>query len=334
MTAVVAIIVFGLLIFFHELGHFGVAKLVGIKVHEFAIGMGPKFLQFTKGETKYSLRLLPLGGYVRMEGEDEASSDERSFNNKTVVQRIAVLFAGPLMNFILAIFLFFIIFYTIGAPTTTIEQVMVESPAEAVGIQPGDSIVEIDGSHITSWSEIVQEISVSEGRTMQMTLLRNDQEIQKTITPNIEPETQQIMIGIVPEMRASFTASIRNSFDQTFMIIREIVLFLRNIVGREATSTEIMGPVGIISLVGQATRTGWVDVLFLASLISINLGLMNLLPIPALDGSRILFLIVEFLRGKPIAPEKEGMIHLVGFGLLMLLMVFITYQDIVTIFTR
>ncbi|MBU5677453.1 RIP metalloprotease RseP [Alkaliphilus sp. MSJ-5] len=333
-TALVAIIVFGILVLIHELGHFTVAKLVGIKVHEFAIGMGPKLIQVKKGETSYSIRALPLGGYVRMEGEDEKSDDLRSFNNKSVLARISVIFAGPFMNFVLAIALFSIIFYSIGAPTTRIQEVMDQSPAQTAGIQSGDIIYSINGEKMDTWQNIIDTIGKSQDNSIHITIVRNGDKIEKTVKPTRDIETNRATIGIKTTIEKSIGASIRNGFVAIKAITTGILGFLKGLITRESNAAaEIMGPVGIINLVGQVARTGWIDVVNLTAVLSVNLGLMNLLPIPALDGSRILFLLVEMLRGKPVDPEKEGMIHLIGFGLLITLMLFVTYQDILKLFS-
>ncbi|MDR5658228.1 RIP metalloprotease RseP [Serpentinicella sp. ANB-PHB4] len=334
VTAIVAIIVFGLLVFIHELGHFGVAKWVGIKVHEFAIGMGPKIVNFKKGETTYSLRLLPLGGYVRMEGEDEKSNDQRSFNNKPVLHRIGVVIAGPIMNIILGVILFTVIFYNItGVPTTTINDIAEDSPAHYVDVQPGDEIVSVNNKKISTWDNIVEEINMSQGETINVELLRDNEVITKRITPIISEDTNQYMIGIYPVTNRSVMLAIENSLKQTRMIITGIFDFFRGLIVRqENVLDDVVGPVGIISLVSEASRAGWIYVTQLAGLISINLAIMNLLPIPALDGSRILFLIVEAFRGRPIDPEKEGMIHIIGFTLLILMMIMVTYKDITGLF--
>lgn len=333
-TAVVAIVVFSFLVFFHELGHFSIAKLVGIKVHEFAIGMGPKIFGFKKGETDYSIRALPIGGYVRMEGEDEKSSDSRSFSNKSVKERIAVILAGPIMNIILGLVLFTIIFYNVaGIYTTVIDQVIVNTPAETMGVEAGDQIISINGKSIEDWDQLVQEINSSEGTDLQVDLRRDGSVIQKTITPELDTESGLYRIGIYPVVKKSIPLAVRNSINQTGMIVVGIFDFFRGLLtSRQGVLDDVVGPVGIINIVGQASRAGWIYVLHLAGLISINLAVMNLLPIPALDGSRILFLIVEAFRGKPIDPDKEGFVHIVGFALLMLLMIMITYKDITAIF--
>jgi regulator of sigma E protease len=331
-TAIIAIVVFGILVLFHELGHFAVAKLVGIRVHEFAIGMGPKLLHHERNKTTYSIRALPIGGFVRMEGEDENSEAVDSFGKKTVAERISVILAGPIMNFILGFLCFFIIFYSIGIPSTTISDVMEESPAAQTGLMPDDQIIQINDTSIRSWEQLLSTIAESEGRPIDVTVNRDGEIISIRMTPALDEETGRLLIGIVPGTEQSVTAAARYSFQQSRMIFTEIMAFLQRLIRGQADTSEVAGPVGIISLVGQASRSGWIDVVGLAGLISINLGIMNLLPIPALDGSRIIFLIFEGVRGKPVAPEREALVHMIGITLLMLLMVVITYKDILTFF--
>ncbi|SHI79190.1 regulator of sigma E protease [Geosporobacter subterraneus DSM 17957] len=328
-TILVAFIVFGLLVVFHELGHFTVAKFVGIKVHEFAIGMGPRFLKVKKGETEYSLRILPIGGYVKMEGEDEASTDAGSFNNKPIWARMAVLIAGPFMNFVLAVLLFTMIFYSLGFPTTIIDRVTPGFPAEQVGLRPGDQITSINGENITNWDQIVRMINGSREQELSIILLREGAEKQFRVTPVINRETDQAIIGITPAAEKSLVKSITTSIDRMFFIMGGMMEFLGNLFGGKASTEDVVGPVGIIHLVGEAAKTSIYNVMSLAALISINLGIVNLIPIPALDGGRLLFLLFEGISGRPIDPEKEGFIHLVGFVLLMVLMLFIAYKDII-----
>ncbi len=332
-TVFVAIVVFGLLVLIHELGHFTVAKLVDIKVHEFSIGMGPKLAQVKKGETAYSIRALPLGGYVRMEGEDEESDDLRSYNNKSVLSRIAVIFAGPFMNFVLAIGLFSIIFYYIGAPTTRISEVIPQSPAQHIGLRSGDIIHSIDGERMGTWQDVIDAIGNSEENPIDVIIIRDNNKVEKTVRPIRDADTDRITIGIVTTMERSVFSSVKNGFIVIKAITIDILTFLKGLVtGRSNVTGEVMGPIGILSLVGEVAKTGWLDIINLTAVLSVNLGLINLLPIPALDGSKIMFLLAEVVRGKPIDPEKEGMVHLIGFGILITLMLFITYKDILNLF--
>lgn len=333
VTTITVIAVLSLLIFFHELGHFSIAKLVGIRVHEFAIGMGPKFLQFTRGETAYSIRMLPIGGYVKMEGEDEASDDERSFSNKPVWARMAVIAAGPIMNFILAILLFVIAsYFVLGIPTTVVGNVIKGTPAEAGGIQKGDKIIAINDVEIREWNQLVEEIANSNGKPTDIVLLRNNETRTIRLTPMKDEERGQFIIGIYPEVQKSFPYAVKTAFIQMKLIMNDIGNLFKKLVNRQVSLDMVKGPVGIVSLVGEATRAGWINVVVFAASFSVNLGLLNLFPIPALDGGRLIFLLFEFFRGKPIDPEKEGMIHFIGFALLMLLMVVITWHDIVELF--
>ncbi|MFZ5966551.1 MAG: RIP metalloprotease RseP [Bacillota bacterium] len=327
-TVIVALLVFGLLVVFHELGHFGIAKLVGIKVHEFAIGMGPKLLKVNGKETAYTIRLFPIGGFVKMEGEDEASTDQRSFNNKPLFARMMVIAAGPVMNFLLAVLLFMIIFYAVGFPTTTIKQVTEGFPAEKVGIKPGDQIIAINDKEVNEWDEVVSIISKAEGTSLQIEIKRDSTMKEFTVIPILNKDLKQYMIGITPMMEKSLGKSVQASFERLIFVMKGMTDFFVKLFGGKASTEEVVGPVGIIHLVGEAAKTSVFSVLSLAALISVNLGIVNLIPVPALDGGRLLFLIVEGIRGKAIDPEKEGFLHFIVFVLLITLMLFITYKDL------
>ncbi len=332
-TLISAAVVLGLLVIVHELGHFAVAKAVGIKVQEFSVGMGPKIFQVKKGETDYSLRGVPIGGYVKMEGEDESSDDEGSFSNKPILSRIAVLIAGSFMNFLLAIIVLSGIFFAIGVVTTNIAAVEEGAPAYEAGIEAGDRIIAIDGERARTASAVQNYINLSEEEQVQVTLEREGETIERTVGTAIDEEYNRRVIGVQFDVEQSLGAAVAGSFRETRTIVVEIFNFFGRIFSGEANvSEEVAGPVGIVSLVGDATRAGFINVALLTAFISINLGIMNLLPIPALDGSRILFLLLEAVRGKPIDPEKEGMVHLVGFGILIFLMLMVTYQDILRLF--
>lgn len=326
-TIVVSLIVFGFLVFFHELGHFLVAKLSGIKVLEFSIGFGPKIFKFDSQETSYSLGLLPLGGYVKMEGEDEESKDPRGFSNKPPLTRIGVIAAGPIMNLLLAILLMSIIGFYSGTASTKITVIPGE-PAAIAGIKNGDRIYAIDKNKISSWEEIITMIGQKPGEEILVTVVRDDHLLDFKVKSSSEPDTNRGVIGIkTVVIKHSISQSLKSGIKTTFLLLKltfqGLVLM---ILGR--AKPEVLGPVGLVHIVGEAAKVGVLNVLYLAALISINLGFFNLLPIPALDGSRIVFLGVELIRGRPIEPEKEGMIHFIGFTLLMILMVFILFKDV------
>lgn len=329
-TFIASIIVFGILVFVHEIGHYIAARLGGIKVIELAIGFGPKIISRLKGGTAYSLRLFPLGGFCRMLGENPDDAGEPgNFTSKPPAVRAAVLAAGPVMNLLLSLLLFFIIFYFfIGVQlldSSLIGAVVPETPAESAGLLQEDEITAINGEPVAKWDEIVQAIEKhpNEGITLQV---KRQGEIREFhLTAEADPESGKGKIGITPPMKKYYLrGSLGHSFDRFGMIIASIFQVITGQVPLDLT-----GPVGIVVTIGEVARTGIVNLLWLTGLISISLGLVNLLPIPALDGGRLLFVIIEALRGRPLDPEKEGLIHFIGFALLILLILLITYNDLI-----
>ena len=330
LTALAAIFVFLLVVLVHEAGHFAVAKMVGIRVNEFAIRMVPKIIQTTKGETKYTLRALPIGGYVKMEGEDESSDDPRGFSNVPVFSRIAVIAAGAIMNFALAIIVLSIVAFQMGVPTTTIDQVIDDSPAQVYGILEGDTIVRIQDVTIENWEDIVGTINSQEpGAPMDMEILREGETINLQVSPRLDEG--RVVIGIIPSYESGFVSSIRSGIQETGYFLKLMFQFLGMLFQGNVSTNDLAGPVGVISEIGNAASMGFVSVLYLLGFISINLGFFNLLPIPALDGSKIVFLLIELMRGKPIDADKEGFIHFIGFVFLISLMLIVTYRDLLRI---
>jgi len=328
-TAVAAIFVFLLVILLHELGHFSIAKLVGIKVNEFSIGMGPKLFQTRKGETQYSLRLLPIGGYVRMEGEEEDSNDPRAFNNASTLARIAVVAAGAIMNFILAFVVFSIVSFNLGEPTTTIGEILPDSPAQHGGLMEGDRIIAINQTETKSWDELSNAIANSDGNELDIRIIRDGKEENLYIKPSFQEG--RLMIGIVPKYEKSLLAGIRGGFESTITFIGLMFDFVKMLFTGQVTIEHLSGPVGVINEIGQAAKMGFLNLLLLLGFISVNLGFFNLLPIPALDGSRLVFLFIELIRGKPVNPEKENFVHFVGLIFLLGLMLVVTYKDLLRI---
>jgi regulator of sigma E protease len=330
-TAISAIFVFLLVILLHELGHFTVAKLVGIKVNEFSVGMGPKILQRQSGETKYTLRVLPIGGYVKMEGEDEDSSDPRSFGNASALSRIGVLAAGAFMNFILAIVVLSVVSFNIGIPNTTIDKIESNSPAQSADIIQGDKIVEINNTKIENWEILVDTINSSKpGKELEIDIIRDNTAKTVTVMP-VEQEDGRRVIGIRPQYEKTLISSIKGGFEKTGMFIGLMFDFVKMLFRGEVSTNDLAGPVGVISEVGKAAEMGFTNLLLMLGFISVNLGFFNLLPIPALDGSRLVFAFVELVRGKAIDPNKENFIHLMGFAFLILLMLIVTYKDLIRI---
>lgn len=327
MTIVSFVFVFGIIVIAHELGHFVTARLNGIKIHEFSIGMGPKIVKWQGPETLYSIRVFPLGGFVKMEGEDEASEDPRSFSNKKPYQRLLVLVAGATMNFVLAYVLLVIIMFGMGSASNRIEAVVVDMPAESSGLLPGDRIIEIDGVEITTWEQVIKGINDSDGKEITVVVERNeDLTVILEMLPELGPDGNY-KIGIQTMLEKRVDKSLGVAFDQFKMFFTDIFKFFTQLGSKEVQG-ELVGPVGIVSIIGQASEQGFWNLLFIAAYISINLGIVNLLPFPALDGGRIVFVIIEMIKGKPIDREKEGYVHFIGIVILMALMVFLVFRDI------
>lgn len=335
-----SVFVFGILIFFHELGHFVVAKTVGVKVHEFSLGFGPKVLGVARDETNYNLRLLPLGGFVRMAGmdpEEEAVETGKGFGDKTIMQRMAVITAGPLMNFLLAAILFAAIFVLQGIPvlSKTIEDVLPGKPAEKAGLKSGDEIYSIAGEKMNAWEDISSTIKSHPGENLTLIVIRDGQQLQINVMPKVEDDGQ-VRVGIAPAYefeKINPLSAIVMGFDYTYQVTVLIFQFVGKMIIGQAPA-ELGGPVRVVYEIDQAVQTGFFYLLRLAAFLSINLGLFNLFPIPALDGSRIMFLGLEGIRGRPVDPNKENFIHLVGFSILLMLIIFITYNDILHLFTQ
>lgn len=335
MTIIAALILFGVIILIHEFGHFIFAKKNGVTVHEFAVGMGPMLFSKEKNGTKYSLRLLPIGGYCAMEGEDEESDKEGSFGKKSILQRASIIFAGPLFNLIASVILLIPVFMYIGSPTTTLDTVLDGSPAQKANLQSGDIVKEIDGKVINNWKDFTNQITSSNGQEMIMTINRDNKTIHVSVTPEKSDEGTY-MVGVTSKREKNFIDSITNSLTTTWEMIKQMVQFLTQMITGTVPggfTNSVAGPVGVISLVSDAAKTGIFNLLYLGSIISLNLGIINLVPFPALDGGRLLLLLLEFIRGgKKITPEKEAMINMIGFCALMVFMVFITYNDVTKLF--
>lgn len=330
MTIVYSVIIFSILIFVHELGHFGVAKATGIKVKEFALGMGPAFLKKTWGETQYSLRIFPIGGFCAMEGEDEESEDERAFNNKPFIAKAGVLVAGSVMNLILAVAVLSCIVLYFGTPTTTLDKVNLDSPAAMAGILAGDEVVSINNIKINEWEDVSPAINNGEDKPLKIEISRDGSVIVKEITP-VE-EDGRMIIGVTPEFEKNPISAVKYGAIATWEMGGKMLDVIGQLFTGEVSTKELMGPLGIVDAVGDSAEYGIVYVAQLAALISLNLAIVNMLPLPALDGGRLLLLFVRKITGKVITDEIEGKIHLVGFALLIALMIYVTYQDILRIF--
>ena len=276
MTIIAAILLFGVIVFIHELGHFLLAKKNGIKVHEFAIGMGPKLFSIKK-DTEYSIRLLPLGGFISMEGEDEDSNDPRSFGNKSILQRASVIFAGPFFNIVLAVVLLIPVYLYIGSPTTTLNKVIDNSPAQKAGIVAGETITRINGEEVKSWNSVLEKLNESKGNEVKMSLTKDGKDKDVTIKP--EAKEGRYTIGIETKMKKDFFGSISNAFKTTVNMLVQMFTFLGQLVTGTVpggVGNSVAGPIGVISLVSNTSKTGIINLVALASMISLNLGIINL----------------------------------------------------------
>ncbi|MEW4232196.1 RIP metalloprotease RseP [Bacillus thuringiensis] len=411
-TAIAFILIFGALVFFHELGHLYFAKRAGILCREFAIGFGPKIFSFEKNETVYTIRLLPLGGYVRMAGEDadtvelksgkkvglvlnekdevvklvfdgyekypnvrvieveqadlehnltisgyEEYEEElqtfrvnekariitageeiqiapynRQFGSKKLGQRALTIFAGPAMNFILAFVIFVILGFVQGVPVDKpmVGKVMDNSAAQQAGLKENDTIQAIDGKNTSTWKDVVTIVRENPNKEITLQVKRDNEQFNVKVTPTLDKEGKEEVgrIGVYSPVEKTVMGSIKSGFEQTYQWTKLIFESLVKLVTGQFSINELSGPVGIYNLTDQVVDYGFTRVLSLAAVLSINLGLFNLLPVPALDGGRLFFFLIEALRGKPIDRQKEGMVHFIGFALLMLLMLVVTWNDI------
>lgn len=329
MTLIYAVLIFCLLIFVHEFGHFVTAKLCGIKVNEFAIGMGPALFKKQKGETLYSVRAFPIGGFCAMEGEDEDSEDERAFNNQPAWQRAIVLAAGSIMNLLTAIILMIIIAFYMGQATTTIDVVQQDSPAYEAGIMAGDEVVAINGSDIDEWTDLQTIVGENEGDALTFTVLRGGTETDITVTPQYDKEAGRSLVGVTPTMARNPVKAVGTGISNTW----DMTVMMYDLIGQlftgDVSAKELSGPVGIVYVVNDSAKMGLIYVVYLAALLSLNLAVINLLPFPALDGGRLLFLVIRKITGKRVTDEMEGKIHFIGIMLLLALMVYVTWNDII-----
>ncbi len=348
VSIILFIIIFCVIVLSHEFGHFIVAKKNGIHVVEFFIGMGPTLFSFHKGGTKYSLKLLPIGGACMFEGEDglekeKGEMSEGAFPNAPVWVRFATIFAGPFFNFLTAFVMAVILVSVYGVTTPEVQVVNEGSPAQASGLEEGDMITKINGKrvHFSGEVTLISQLN-TKGETLTVVYKRDGKEYTTEIVPAYDEASQRYYMGIVAggELKCNVPQTFQYAFYNMEYYVKTTFKALQMLFTGQLTRNDVAGPVGIVKMVDEvydsARPYGVVEVVMnmisIALLLSVNLGIMNLLPLPALDGGRLVFLLIEAIRGKPIPPEKEGMVHLAGMMVLMVLMVLVLFNDITKFF--
>lgn len=333
ITIISSIIIFLLVILIHEFGHFIVAKRNGVSVLEFSIGMGPKLFQRESNGTLYSLRVLPVGGYCQLEGEDEENDSPNSLNNQSPLVRLKVILAGAIMNFILA-FILLILLMSVSRVSTEVSGVLEDSPAYSSGIQTGDQIVSVNGENVRDGEELLKRIKESQG-DLNIGVIRDSQSKNIKVTPRLENNIRKIGVNFQEEYNIK-NFSIVKGFKKGLITFLNLTGMLYKFLGMLITGQlglgGLSGPVGVVKEIGNAAKTGVSNLIFLLAYFNINLGVFNLLPIPALDGGRAIFILIEMIFGKKISEEKEGYIHMVGLILLLALIAIVTIKDVIKLF--
>lgn len=335
-TIIIAIIMFLLLILVHEFGHFIIAKKSGIKVNEFAIGMGPKIFSTQKGETTYSINLFPIGGYCAMEGEDESSSDPRSFEAAPAYKRFLTILAGPVMNLLVAAIIFAVVFFNIGKPSTKIASFVENSPAQTAGIKENDEVVSIGGEKINEYDDISKTLTEyykekSKDKKVEVVVNRDGKE--KTFDIKANFDQGRPMLGISPSNeKVSVLNAMGSGFSEVFKTIGSMFSILGSLFSGAISFSALSGPVGVVKELGNQASLGANNLLYFLAYISVNLGFFNLLPIPALDGSKIFTSLFEMITKKKVNRKIEERATVIGFVVLMGLIAIVTVKDIITIF--
>ncbi len=334
ITVLSTIVVFLIIIMVHEFGHFVAAKSLGVTVQEFAIGFGPTIWKKQGKETLYSVRLLPIGGFCKMEGEDEDSQSEGALNNKPVWKRLIIISAGAIVNILIGLLIFFLIFTQFEQiPTLEIAEISEGSPAQQI-LEPGDVIRSINGRNVYYYKDFKFILSNEAAGPVSIEVERDGQQRQFTITPQYNEADQTYFIGVTLASKTlTFLEKLKYCFYETFFVIRLVIYSFIMLITGQVPISEMSGPVGASTVIGTAAKTNWLSLFNIFAVLSINIGIFNLIPFPALDGGRILFLLIELVRRKPIPAEKEGYVHFVGLIILFGLMIFITYSDIAKLIT-
>ena len=347
LTIIAFIFVFSVLIFFHEFGHFIAAKASGVRVYKFSFGFGPRIIGFTKNQTEYVICLIPLGGYIKMAGEmgqkdiketSEEVPEEQRFDKKSLGIRSLIVALGPFMNIATAVVIFSLIFFVNGIPVVTnyVSTVIENGPAEQAGIFSGDKIIAINSIKMEDPNKIANTINKSSGEELQITLDRGGEIIDVFVIPEYDDDYKKGLIGITFEVsveKINIFSAFSKGIITTWNIIKLIFTnIIEMITGK--IPLEIAGPLGIAQMTGEAAKLGFLNLLYFTAILSIFIGLFNLLPIPILDGGHIIILAIEKLRGKPLEPEKINFMYLIGISLMIIIFIIATYKDILRVFVK
>ncbi len=354
MSVLLTLIIFSIIVVIHEWGHMCVAKACKVYVEEFSVGMGPKLLETEKNGTLYTLRILPLGGFCRMADSSDEETGIVGFNDISVWKRIAICVAGPFMNFVLAVVVMICISMSIQINKCDVVDVIDGQPAQAAGIKAGDRIIAVNGNRVHISNELTYEIYENADAPLEIKIKRGSETLVKTLKAEYNKEEQRYMIGVLMDSkapfldiglykdlpddmeRATFFESVYDGAINSIFIVKETFVGFAKLIAREIPTSELSGPIGVTTVVGESYNSskeiGYIVVLLnmarITALLSANLGIMNLLPIPGLDGGKLLIYFVEIIRRKKMSPEKEGMITIAGFALLLTLAVVVAYHDI------
>jgi regulator of sigma E protease len=325
---VLALLAFSILIIAHELGHFTLAKLNGVMVEEFSLGMGPLLFSIQGKETKYSLRIFPIGGFVKMLGDDKKSDDPRAFNKKHPLRKLSIVAAGPIMNVLLAI-LFFAISSNRGYYIPTISELQSGMPAEKAGVMQGDVITKFNGNKLNAWDDFLIAMSTNKGEDVRITVKRNNEIKDFSITPIYNKEEKRYVVGLGGTLKKpNFYEATSYGFKETGFMIKTTGTFFKTLFTGKASMDDVGGPISVVRITGDAAKAGIYPLLFVAAYISIQLGIFNIIPFPALDGGYIFLFIYQAITRKEIDDNKIGIINYIGFILLMILMVLVLVKDI------
>ncbi|MBR5516438.1 MAG: RIP metalloprotease RseP [Firmicutes bacterium] len=330
-TALLAILLFCIMIFPHELGHFIAAKKVGVKVNEFAFGMGPALWKKQGKETLYSIRLFPIGGYCAMEGEDEDSESPRAFSNKKPWQKIVVLVAGSFMNVVCAVLIMIAVVGFLGFTTTTIDQVEPSSPAAVGMIMEGDVIEQIDGMEIENWNDVSVAFNEGKGQTSTVIVNRGGERETLKVTPELA-EDGRYVVGVTCKISHNPATAVVEGSKATLNMTINLFLTIAQLFTGDMGVDNLSGPVGMVQMVSETATYGLWYYGFLTAMICVNLAIVNMLPLPALDGGRIIFVLINMITGKEVSQRVEGAIHFAGILLLFGLMIYVSVNDVTRIF--